>query len=58
MELIRGDFSDKTEKAFYRTVALGESPIEVGRESQKTATAVCMCKGRVLKRLRETIDEI
>lgn len=58
MELIRGDFSEKTWQAFYRTVALGEAPSEVARELQMTAAAVCMCRGRVLKRLRETIDEI
>lgn len=58
MELIRGDFSEKTWEAFYRTVALGESPSEVARDLQLTAAAVCMCRGRVLKRLRETIDEV
>ena len=58
MELIRGDFSEKTWQAFYRTVALGEAPSEVARELQMTAAAVCMCRGRVLKRLRETIDEV
>jgi RNA polymerase sigma-70 factor, ECF subfamily len=58
MELIRGDFSEKTWHAFYRTVALGEAPSEVARDLQMTAAAVCMCRGRVLKRLRETIDEI
>jgi RNA polymerase sigma-70 factor (ECF subfamily) len=58
MELIRGDFSEKTWQAFYRTVALGEAPSEVARDLQMTSAAVCMCRGRVLKRLRETIDEI
>lgn len=58
MELIRGDFSEKTWNAFYRTVALGEAPSDVARDLEMTSAAVCMCRGRVLKRLRETIDEV
>lgn len=58
MELIQQDFSEKTWNAFYRTVALGESPSDVGRDLKMTAAAVCMCRARVLKRLRETIDEV
>jgi RNA polymerase sigma-70 factor (ECF subfamily) len=56
MEQIRRDFSEKTWTAFWRVTALGESPSNVAQDLGLTVAAVCMCRSRVLRRLRETID--
>jgi RNA polymerase sigma-70 factor (ECF subfamily) len=55
LEIIRHDFSEQTWTAFWLTAALGRSPGEVSKELGMTAAAVCMCRARVLRRLRETI---
>ena len=56
LEVIRLDFSTRTWSAFWQTCALGRPPSEVAQEMGMTAPAVCMCRARVLRRLRETID--
>ncbi len=53
---IRRDFSEKTWSAFWRVTALGESPSLVAQDLGMTNAAVCMCRSRVLRRLRDTID--
>jgi RNA polymerase sigma-70 factor (ECF subfamily) len=55
LEIIRQDFSQQTWKAFWLTAAMGRRPSEVAQELEMTAAAVCMCRARVLRRLRETI---
>ncbi len=55
LEIIRQDFSHQTWTAFWLTAAIGRRPSEVARELGMTAAAVCMCRARVLRRLRETI---
>lgn len=54
---IRRDFSEKTWTAFWRVTALGESPSLVAEDLGMTIAAVCMCRSRVLRRLRETIND-
>ena len=56
LSVIRQDFSEKTWTAFWLTAAMGQPPSEVARELEMTSAAVCMCRARVLRRLRETID--
>lgn len=56
LEIIRLDFSQQTWTAFWETCALGRPPSEVARELSMTAAAVCMCRARVMRRLRETIE--
>jgi RNA polymerase sigma-70 factor (ECF subfamily) len=58
LEVIRQDFSQQTWQAFWQTAALGQRPSEVARELGMTPAAVCMCRARVLRRLRETIGEL
>ena len=58
LEVIRLDFSLKTWTAFWQTCALGRPPSEVAREMGMSAAAVCMCRARVMRRLRETIDPV
>ena len=55
LEIIRQDFSQQTWRAFWLTAAMGQRPSEVAQELGMTAAAVCMCRARVLRRLRETI---
>ncbi len=55
LKFIRQDFSDQTWTAFWSTAALGQRPKEVASELGMTAAAVCMCRARVLRRLRETL---
>ena len=55
--LIRQDFSEQTWTAFWRTTALGESPSQVSKDLGMSSAAVCMCRARVLRRVRETLSE-
>ena len=54
--LIRQDFSEQTWTAFWRTTALGESPSQVSKDLGMSSAAVCMCRARVLRRVRETLS--
>lgn len=53
---IRRDFSDRTWDAFWRVTAMGESPSLVAQDLGMTIAAVCMCRSRVLRRLRDTMN--
>lgn len=53
---IRRDFSDRTWIAFWRVTAMGESPSLVAQDLGMTIAAVCMCRSRVLRRLRDTMN--
>ena len=55
LKIIRYDFSDQTWAAFWSTAALGQRPSEVAIELRMTPAAVCMCRARVLRRLRDTL---
>ena len=55
LEIIRKDFSQQTWTAFWLTTAMGRRTSEVAQQLGMTAAAVCMCRARVLRRLRETI---
>ncbi|MEO8268499.1 MAG: sigma-70 family RNA polymerase sigma factor [Aureliella sp.] len=54
LETIRRDFTPQTWTAFWQSTAFGRRPSEIARELNMTAAAVCMCRARVLRRLRET----
>ena len=55
--LIRKDFSEQTWLAFWRTAAMGESVSQVGNDLGMSPAAVCMCRARVLRRVRETLSQ-
>ncbi|MCU0707256.1 MAG: sigma-70 family RNA polymerase sigma factor [Pirellula sp.] len=54
---IQQDFSEQTWSAFWRITVLGESPSSVAQDMKMTPAAVCMCRSRVLRRLREVLPD-
>lgn len=53
--IIRADFKEKTWQAFWRSAVEEQPTADVARELELSPAAVCMCRARVLKRLRETL---
>ncbi len=53
LELIRGEFEERTWRAFWRMTVENRTAAEVGQELGLTANAVHQAKFRVLRRLRE-----
>lgn len=53
--IIRHDFQERTWEAFSRCVLDGERPGNVASDLGMSIAAVCMCRARVLTRLRETL---
>ena len=58
MELVRGEFEERTWQAFWLTVVEGRSPVAIASETGVTPAAVRMAKSRVLHRLREEFGEL
>jgi len=58
LELIRGEFEERTWLAFWRTTVEGRAPIDVGEDLGMTAGAVRVAKSRVLRRLREELGDL
>lgn len=58
LELIRGQFEERTWQAFWRCVVEGRSPVDVGRDMEMTPAAVRKAKSRVLRRLKEEFGEL
>jgi RNA polymerase sigma-70 factor (ECF subfamily) len=57
LDLIRAEFAEPTWAAFWRTAAEGRSTADVAAELSMTPGAVRVAKCRVLRRLREELDE-
>jgi RNA polymerase sigma-70 factor (ECF subfamily) len=57
LELIRGDFEERTWTAFWRTAIDGRPPQEVAGELSMSPGAVRVAKSRVLQRLREELGD-
>ena len=57
LELIRVEFEEPTWQAFWRTTADGLSAIDVAAELGLSPGAVRQAKYRVLRRLRQELDE-
>ncbi len=57
LDLIRGEFAERTWQAFWLVVAEERSPAEVAQQLGMTLAAVYMAKSRVLGRLRQELDE-
>ena len=53
---IKGDFSDSTWQAFWKTAVEGQSGRDVARELGLTLAAVYLAKGRVMTRLKEQVQ--
>jgi RNA polymerase sigma-70 factor (ECF subfamily) len=58
LELIRGDFEERTWQAFWRTAVDGRAPRDVADELGMSAGAVRVAKSRVLHRLREELGDL
>jgi RNA polymerase sigma-70 factor (ECF subfamily) len=58
LEMIRGEFEERTWKAFWRTTVDGQAPKEVGIELAMSPGAVRVAKSRVLHRLREELGDL
>jgi RNA polymerase sigma-70 factor (ECF subfamily) len=58
LELVRGEFEERTWQAFWRTVVEGRAPADIAAELGVSAAAVRMAKSRVLRRLKEEFGEL
>lgn len=57
LELVRGEFEDRTWLAFWRCAVDGRAPADVAQEMNLTPAAVRKAKSRVLRRLKEELGE-
>jgi RNA polymerase sigma-70 factor (ECF subfamily) len=57
LDLIRGEFSERTWQAFWRTAVEGRAAKDVGAELAMSPGAVRVAKSRVLHRLREELGD-
>ncbi len=58
LELVRGEFEERTWHAFWMTVVEGRSPVNVAADTGVTPAAIRMAKSRVLRRLKEEFGEL
>jgi RNA polymerase sigma-70 factor (ECF subfamily) len=57
IELIRGEFEERTWRAFWLTAVEDRAPSDVAAELEMSPGAVRVAKSRVLRRLREELGE-
>ena len=58
LELLRGEFEERTWRAFWLTVVEGRSPVDIAPDLGVSPTAVRMAKSRVLRRLKEEFGDL
>jgi RNA polymerase sigma-70 factor (ECF subfamily) len=58
LAMVGAEFEDSTWQAFWRTTIQGESPADVAREMGTTVHAVYKAKSRVLRRVRNRLNEL
>ena len=58
LDVVRGDFQERTWRAFLRTAIEGAGAAEVAAELEMTVRAVRQAKYRVLQRLREEFGDL
>jgi RNA polymerase sigma-70 factor (ECF subfamily) len=58
LELLRGEFEERTWQAFWRVAVGDQAPADVAAELGLTANAVYLAKSRVLRRLREEFADL
>jgi RNA polymerase sigma-70 factor (ECF subfamily) len=58
LELVRGEFEDRTWRMFWRAVVDDRAPADVAAEFGVTAVAVRKAKSRVLQRLRAEVGDL
>ena len=58
LDMIRAEFEPGTWQAFWQTAIDGQSPALVAEDLQMSTAAVYMAKSRVLRRLRQALEEL
>ncbi len=58
LELVRGEFEERTWRMFWMVVVESRAPADVAGEMGVTAGAVRLAKFRVLRRLKEEVGEV
>ena len=58
LELVRGDFEDRTWQAFWRCTVEGHDTAEVAADLGLSLDAIYKAKARVLRRLREELGDL
>jgi RNA polymerase sigma-70 factor (ECF subfamily) len=58
LELVRGEFEERTWQFFWQTVVEGRSPVDIAADAGVSAAAVRMAKSRVLHRLKEEFGDL
>jgi RNA polymerase sigma-70 factor (ECF subfamily) len=58
LELVRGEFEERTWQAFWQTVVEGRSPVDLAADLGVSPAAVRMAKSRVLRRLKEEFGDL
>lgn len=58
LQLIRGEFAQRTWKAFWRVAVDGCSPADVAEETGLSVNSVYLAKSRVLHRLRRELGDL
>jgi RNA polymerase sigma-70 factor (ECF subfamily) len=58
LDLVRGEFEERTWRAFWRVAVEGHAPRDVAADMGITPDAVRMAKSRVLRRLREELPDL
>jgi RNA polymerase sigma-70 factor (ECF subfamily) len=58
LDLIRGEFEERTWSAFWRTAVDGRAAKDVGADLGMSAGAVRVAKSRVLRRLRQELGDL
>jgi RNA polymerase sigma-70 factor (ECF subfamily) len=58
LELVRGEFEERTWQAFWLTTVEGRLPADLAQELKTTANNIRQAKSRVLRRLREEVGDV
>jgi RNA polymerase sigma-70 factor (ECF subfamily) len=58
VELVRGEFEERTWQAFWLTTIDGRAPAALADELGMTSAAIRQAKSRVLRRLKQEMGEL
>ena len=58
LDLVRGEFEDRSWQMFWQTAIEGQTPADVGAKLGVSAAAVRQAKSRVLRRLKEEVGDL
>ena len=58
LDLVRGEFEDRTWQAFWLTAVEGRAPAALTAELDMSTAAIRQCKSRVLRRLKAEMGDL